>query len=130
MTDMCDACSGFRDRQEFENLFMHLDEVKVQRDYIRHLKLQALRLGEAWIEADYAERLRLPRFFFQPKQFYFQSGIAVDLFGVVNARSGTQTNFLAVEGSWPEKKGIESVGSYWFHVMRYGSSLSNHDFIY
>jgi hypothetical protein len=122
MTDLCDTCTEFRDRGQYEALALHVEKVSIQRNYIRQLKSTFEQNDEACIECDYSEKFRLPLFVFQPKQFHFKTGVGVEVFGIVNSRSKKQTNILALEGRWPGHKGIESVGSYWFYYLRFAKN--------
>ena len=62
MTNLCDACSDYRARSQYKNLSARLEEVLMQKNYIRQLKTTFPQEDAAWIKFDYSERIELPRF--------------------------------------------------------------------
>jgi hypothetical protein len=67
-----------------------------------------------WIEVAVhgAYSLRL-----QPGEFYFQSGLMVDLFGIADDLRWLQWNYLLTEGHWPKEKGVNCVASMLHHYI-------------
>jgi hypothetical protein len=121
-TDFCDTCTDLRSRNLREQLDAHLQRVIYQRKFVKDQLVIALQSysgrGEhriSFTSFDYCERVRLPVFLDQPKDYYFMSGLGVDIFGVVDDLRLRQENFLLTEGLWHGEKGINGVGSMLFH---------------
>ena len=135
-TDMCETCTKLRGTGDQDLLETHLLVVQKQTKFIKS-ELRRAKLSYsgsendvlsqiAWIEADYAERKRLPKWSMQPKAFYFMSGFAVDILGIVDGLRYEQVNYLLFEAAWPEEKGINTVGSILFHRFTTHDNTNRH----
>jgi len=124
-TDFCDKCFNLRAQAIIDELKLHLELVKKQREFNRSELVRAMLSYElsdtamhiTYWSSDYSQSFRIPRCNIQPAHYYFMSGLVVDILGVVDEMRMQQDNYLFVEGVWPGAKDANSILSVWYHRL-------------
>ncbi|EGD79698.1 hypothetical protein PTSG_10683 [Salpingoeca rosetta] len=119
-TDVCDMCATLVNKHATEYLSNHLAEVKQERHFMKHnVQLACDQPGSvAALSFDFAATVRLPHFVRQRKQFYYESGLKADIFGIVFLPTCQQTNYVIPETTAPAKRGSDLVISLLFQYLQ------------
>jgi hypothetical protein len=132
-TDYCNTCYHAKSTSDGQALVEHLSYVKLQQAFIRSFMDSALsaigapdvRDRARWLSMDFAQSIRLPWFCaFQPGQSFFQSGLTIDIFGVVDDIHRHNSIFLMPEGHCGSGKDANTILSilYWYLLQPHADS--------
>ncbi|EGD73398.1 hypothetical protein PTSG_05093 [Salpingoeca rosetta] len=119
-TDVCDTCTLLANSHDTEALSDHLARVKQERHFMKQqVQLACDQPGTvAALSFDFAATVRLPHFVRQRKQFYYESGLKADIFGIVFLPTCQQTNYVIPETTAPAKRGSDLVISLLFQYLQ------------
>jgi hypothetical protein len=123
-TDYCNSCYNAKASGDRAALIEHISFVKLQHAYIKAFLFEAMSaLGSLtsenramWLSLDFAQSVRLPLFVaYQPGHSFFQTGLNVDMFGIIDDIHAFSHIFLLVEGHTASAKDVNSILSmlYW-----------------
>ncbi len=122
-SNFCDTCVKLKECGAIDEYNVHIALARAARDHLRNniLFAQAQRATVGHFSFDFAQAVRLPLFAIQQSEFYFRSGLKVDIFGVADDVAGVQRTYVLPEGHWPgymkAQKGANSIASMVWHSL-------------
>ena len=125
-SDFCETCNLLRNARPCQNdlLQAHLATAQTLASFVKvALLAEALNSWDLdrgcfgiFMDAfDYKEVIILPIFTRQPCEYYFMSGVQVNVLGFVDVLRLKQTNYLLTESFWLQEKGVNGTASLQYH---------------
>jgi len=124
-TDFCNMCTTltYGESENADLLRRHLERARATRIYIQAcINLSGTALT-AHLTFDYAQNMRLPWFFNQPKAAFFHAGAIVDFFAVADDALLKIWLFILAETQWPGGKDANSICSMLLHRLLHDTAM-------
>ncbi|EGD75727.1 hypothetical protein PTSG_07843 [Salpingoeca rosetta] len=117
-TDLCNRCMELRRTKNHVQLKLHLLPTRLERAfYHAHARFAALHANTLALSMDKAGTCRLPHLTQEPKDIYYTTGLAVDVFGIANLGTAHQVNYVVPETQRAMVQGADFMVSLLHHVL-------------
>lgn len=131
-TDFCNLCTILTTgiNRNMHELKEHLEKAALARSTIQSCIDSCITELTIHLTFDFAQSVRIPSWFIQPKGAYFQSGAIVDVFAVADDPHLSVWMYALPESQWPGGKDANSVCSMILHRLLNDPSLRNATTLY